>query len=792
MKNILVFFLFATNLLFAQSSNLKGSIYDIESDKPLSFANVRISGTTMGTSANLDGNFNLRAKAGSYKLIFSYIGYKSDSLTINIPSNKKLAIGLTPQAVRLAEVVVSSEDPAYRIVREAIKRKKENRKGLINFDYSAYSKRIITSDGEVAAIEESILKGYNKIGEWEKEFVLSTHKTENQNKEQRSMEFNISDKYYIDFSTDTLSVMQNLIYLPIADNALDHYDYKLLKTTITENSEIYLIQVIPQSQIQPLLEGEITIESNRYALNSVKLRTNKGVRFPYINDFTLEFVQHLGLYENYWLPQYVESKASLSINIGGLLSIATMTFNLFSNITEYNINKPIPDSIDIAVRSKYGFYTSDTSGNELKPLALERANIDSLRQIPLTMDEVEAYSELDSTKTMDKLIKVEGPLAAFIPDNEAEKDTTNSIIGQATGAIFKYGYFRNNRVTGLTFGARFDDYVVNKRLYLYTAAGYSLRREIIEGVFTLEYRPKDFIIDGIEVGIFDQTQQWQTYSPYPDILNGIGVTLGLEDQFNYYLSKGFKIGLKKIHKSFTTKLSYISENQESQIETQYQSIFGANRAVRVNPNIMDGTDNRATLNFSLGKNPLAVQVMPENGIVAQFDLSTPSFNSDFDYHKFRIIGMLKSKTFYDELFVSPYIQLIVDAGIISGNYGPQHILTPNSAYSIYSPLGVFKGIKPYEYVGNEMLAIHVEHNWRTVPFQAIGFTALADLHLDIITGVSGLKMWNSSGYLETNNLSKPYWEAYVGISRIFAFLRIDTFYNSNKQFGVRGAVAVLL
>lgn len=792
MKKTLIFFLFAANLLFAQTSNLHGFIYDIESDKPLSYANVRIGGTTMGTSANLNGNFSLRTKAGTYRLIFSYIGYKSDSLTITIPTNKKLAIGLTPQAVRLAEVVVSSEDPAYRIVREAIKRKKENRKGLINFDYRAYSKRIITSAGEVAAIEESLIKGYNKIGEWEKEFVISTHKTENQKKEQRSMEFNISDKYYLDFSTDTLSILQNLIYLPIADNALDHYDYKLLNTTITDGAEIYLIQVIPQSEIQPLLEGEITIESNRYALNSIKLRTNKGVRFPYINDFVIEFVQHLGLYKNFWLPQYVEYKASLSINFGGLLSIATMTFDQFSNITEYNINQPIPDSIDIAVRSKYGFYTSDTSGNEIKPLALERTNIDSLRQIPLTMDEVNAYSELDSSKTMDKMIKVEGPLAALIPDEEEENDTTTSTFGHVTSTLFKYGYFRNNRVNGLTFGARFDDYVIDKRLYLYTAAGYSLRREKVEGEFTLEYKIVDFLVDRIEAGYFDQTQQWQTYTPYPDILNAIGVTVGLEDQFNYYLSKGFKIGIKKFHKSFTTKLSYISEKQVSQEEKQYQSIFGSNRSVRENPNIIEGTDNRATLRFSLGKDPMSIQVMPENGIVAQFDLSTPSFKSDFDYRRFKIIGMLKTKTFYDELFVSPYIQLIVDASIVSGNYGPQHIFTPNSAYSIYSPLGAFKGIKPYEYIGTEMIAVHAEHNWRTVPFQAIGLDFIADLHLDIITGASGLKMWNNSEYLETNNLSQPYWEAYIGISRIFAFLRVDTFYNSNKQFGVRGAVAVLL
>ena len=154
--------------------------------------------------------------------------------------------------------------------------------------------------------------------------------------------------------------------------------------------------------------------------------------------------------------------------------------------------------------------------------------------------------------------------------------------------------------------------------------------------------------------------------------------------------------------------------------------------------------------------------------------------------------MLKTKTFYDELFISPYLQLIVDGGIVDGDYGPQHIFTPNSALSIYSPIGAFKGIKPYEYVGTEMIAIHAEHNWRTVPFQAVGLNSLADLHLDIITGVSGLKMWNNSEYLHTNNLKDPYWEAYIGISRIFAFLRVDTYYNSNNQFGVRGAIAVLL
>jgi len=137
--------------------------------------------------------------------------------------------------------------------------------------------------------------------------------------------------------------------------------------------------------------------------------------------------------------------------------------------------------------------------------------------------------------------------------------------------------------------------------------------------------------------------------------------------------------------------------------------------------------------------------------------------------------------------------LIVDAGFVTGDYGPQHILAPNSTYSFYSPYGVLKGLKPYQYVGTEMIALHLEHNWRTIPFQSLGLDFISDLHLDIITGVSGLKIWNNSDYLPQQKMDDPnYWEAYVSISRIFAFARIDFAYTSLDQFHIRTAIGVIL
>ena len=137
--------------------------------------------------------------------------------------------------------------------------------------------------------------------------------------------------------------------------------------------------------------------------------------------------------------------------------------------------------------------------------------------------------------------------------------------------------------------------------------------------------------------------------------------------------------------------------------------------------------------------------------------------------------------------------MIVDAGIVTGDYGPQHILTPNTAYSFYSPFGVLKGLKPYQYVGTEMISLHVEHNWRTILFQAIGINFISDLHLDIITGVSGLKLWNNSEYFSDLKMEDPnYWETYISISRIFAFGRVDFAYNSLDKFHIRAAIGIIL
>ncbi len=248
---------------------------------------------------------------------------------------------------------------------------------------------------------------------------------------------------------------------------------------------------------------------------------------------------------------------------------------------------------------------------------------------------------------------------------------------------------------------------------------------------------------------------------------------------------------KNLSKSISTSLNFISEKQSSLKENKYVSIFNRNRFVRINPEINEGFDRRIQLSFLIGKSPYDLEIIPKNSLLISADISDKKLNSDFNYLKLNFAGQLRIKTFYKELFLYPYLLINMEGGYIKNDFGIQQMFSPIASLGLYSPATSFKGLKPYQFVGDKMMAMHVEENWRTIIFQALGLDFLTNLELDIITGVSGVRIWNDAKYLNELSQRKPYWEAYFGISRILAILRLDFSYNSLKIFNTTLSTAVV-
>ena len=116
MKSTKLYFIFAfclvTTLCFGQS--IKGRINDANTGEPIPFANVFFSGTLIGTTSDIDGNFSLDFHAeGRFDLIVSFVGYLEFVKTISSSDSEFLEIKLKPEVIQLNDVYVNADTTGW-------------------------------------------------------------------------------------------------------------------------------------------------------------------------------------------------------------------------------------------------------------------------------------------------------------------------------------------------------------------------------------------------------------------------------------------------------------------------------------------------------------------------------------------------------------------------------------------------------------------------------------------------------------------------------------------------------
>ncbi|MCF6131079.1 SusC/RagA family TonB-linked outer membrane protein [Flavobacterium wongokense] len=102
-KKLLFLFLLLPFSVLAQST-LSGVVSDSKSGQPLPGVNVTVQGASNGTTTDFDGKFQLGGLKSGDKIVFSFIGY--DSQTVGFSGQKSVNISLVESANQLQEVVV--------------------------------------------------------------------------------------------------------------------------------------------------------------------------------------------------------------------------------------------------------------------------------------------------------------------------------------------------------------------------------------------------------------------------------------------------------------------------------------------------------------------------------------------------------------------------------------------------------------------------------------------------------------------------------------------------------------
>lgn len=99
--------------VFAQegSYSISGKVTEARSGQPIPGALIKVQNTAFATSADADGNYVLRVNlsAGSYPLVFSFLGYASQTRTVELGQSPSLVVNvqLAEDVLRLDEVIVT-------------------------------------------------------------------------------------------------------------------------------------------------------------------------------------------------------------------------------------------------------------------------------------------------------------------------------------------------------------------------------------------------------------------------------------------------------------------------------------------------------------------------------------------------------------------------------------------------------------------------------------------------------------------------------------------------------------
>ena len=336
-------------------SNVHAQLYGVLSDsqgEPLVYANIYVKGTSIGTTTNNDGIYSLELSPGSYEVIFQYIGYEQKSKTIDLVDKLELNLVLEDESINIEEVQVlaNAEDPAYAIIRKAIKKRKFYKDQTDQYACDVYIKGVqkfldapekmlgqevgtmggvLDSNRQgIVYLSESVSKLYVDKPFKEKEIMISSRVSGNDNgfswNSAREMNFDAYKSTY-DFGRKIIS--------PINAGAMAYYDYKLIGSTIDKHGNfINKIQLFPKRVDDPAFTGFIYIVDDFWNVESVNLFvSSKAMQLPIIDSINIrQFYIPLEKADQWMmLSQNVTFKLSgFGFKLGGGFSAVYTNYNI--------------------------------------------------------------------------------------------------------------------------------------------------------------------------------------------------------------------------------------------------------------------------------------------------------------------------------------------------------------------------------------------------------------------------------------------------------------------------------
>ncbi len=802
MQKLITFFLILY-VFQARSATLSGIVKD-KSGTPVPFASIIIKGTTKGTTANSEGSYALEIELGTHILIAQHVGHKSLEKIVKVSTAiLKIDFELEIQQYNLKEVVVTSggEDPAYVIIRNAISKRESHLKEIKKFQCEVYlkgqlqlraypkkfmGKAVDFEDGDTSKhksifLSESVVT-YTVEEPDSKKIDVSSSKVGGQ-----SDGFGFADPQIISLYENNVSFGRGLnprgFVSPIANNALNFYKYKFEGTFFENGREISRIKVIPKRKYEPVFSGYINIVEDEWRIQSVQLKILKEQAMQLLDTLVLEQL-YVPVSRNIWV---IKSQVlSPSGKIFG--------FDFWGNFLQ------VYDKFNLNPTFKKNFFDHTILKFEDSANKKSISYWDSIRPIPLVLEEQKTYRKLDS-------LEVERKNPHYLDSLDKRRNkfklmgflfTGNSISVQKNKSFYGFppmltSLFYNTIEGGvIDFAAYYiKNYTGRKSLTITPDIRYGFANQHLNPSISINYKYGKKYLKTVLISGGSKVFQFDNNSPILPILNtfttlrqkynymkiyeanffkmyyssgiGNGLTIGADFQFQNRkpLENLTDMSSWKDYPSRAFTPNYPTEIAQSNMLPNKASIFTVHASWKPGSNYIEFPDQK----ISIGS-------------------KYPTFNASYTQG---INGLLGSNVSYSKWHIEitdnlnmklgGKLNYSLDAGgflnsdkVFIPDY--QHI-QGNQIFLATPFLSSFQLPSYYQYSNTSQLNLsaHLEYHLNGLVTNKIpGFRSL---NLFFVTGGSAL-------YIQPGT---HYYEAYFGIENIFKLFRFDFVQGFEKNGG---------
>ena len=259
---------------------VKGKIIDIATKKPIPYTNIYLVNSNVGTISNNDGEFILKVPQSktNVPIHISYMGYKSQDLTIDQIQMKENVIELTTEVVTLKELVIRSNDP-QNLIRSAIHNIPANY-GSAPYLCTAFYRESVMQNKQYVGLAEAVLNIYKSrySNEYEADRVKVFKGRKSQDvKKMDTIMFKLQGGHQAVVMLDLAKNPETFM----TEEYFNEYEFKPVNITNIEGRQTYVIEFFQREGVQePLYEGKLYLDLNTLAVRRAEFSISPyGLQF---------------------------------------------------------------------------------------------------------------------------------------------------------------------------------------------------------------------------------------------------------------------------------------------------------------------------------------------------------------------------------------------------------------------------------------------------------------------------------------------------------------------------------